>query len=398
MKTNLARPSYCRVRFIAIPVVALAVVVALAGCGVSVRPSPLGSAAAGALRIVSSLPSVGIYSKDTALTRKAVDSAIQAHVLRNGVSVEHIALEGGSDETGEWTAAVEERNATAAADDASVIAYLGPHNSGAAGVALPITSRGGLLQSSPSATWPGLTLSGWDEGEPQKFYAGSTRNFVRLVPPDAYQAWAAANWISKTGAVHVLALHDGSTYSEAMVREFAGRPESGVPALMRIDTSAESVSLPPLEGFDAIFFAPSTLQSAARLAKSVRRSGLPVYATDVALDPQFLEAAGDAAPQWRIVSNGATVLSPRITSLFPGVPPDISASREALAAYCFTRLVLESVEAGATDRVRVLEYVRRKLLSDGTSLFDEAGDPSAWVMTGYRVVAGVFVADQEFSR
>jgi hypothetical protein len=343
------------------------------------------------------LPSTGIYSKETSLARRAVDAALQAHVS-NIAQVEHIALEGGSDETGEWTAAIEERNARAAAEDLSVIAYVGPHNSGAAGVALPITSRAGLLQSSSSATWPGLTVPGWDEGEPQKFYFGNIRNFVRLIPPDAYQAWASSDWTARDGVAQVLALHDGSTYSAAMVREFVSHSPSRSPVVMLIDTGAETVFLPPLEGIDAIFFAPSTVQSAERVALSLRSAGLPVYATDVALDPQFLEAAGDAALNWHIVSNGATMLSPKIASLFPGIPRDISASRQALAAYCFTRLVLEAVDAGATDRNRVLEYVRGKTLPDGTHFFDEAGDPSAWVMTGYRVVGGIFVSEQEFAR
>ena len=398
MKTKLVRPSGCWARLINIAPVALASVVVLVGCGEPVTRSALAPASAGTLRIISSLPSRGIYNKETSLTRDAIEAAIRVRVPGNSLKVEHVALEGGSDETGEWTAAIEQRNARAAAEDSSVVAYLGPHNSGAAGVALPITSRAGLLQTSPSATWPGLTEPGWDDGEPQKFYVGSVRNFVRLVPPDAYQAWAAADWTARDGVAHVLALHDGSTFSAAMAREFVSHSRSPSPVAMQIDTGAETVSLPPLEGFDAIFFAPSTVQSAARLALSIRGAGVPVYATDVALDTQFLEAAGDAALNWHIVSNGASILAPKIASLFPGIRPEIAASRQALAAYCFTRLVLEAIDAGATDRHRVLDYVRGKTLPDGTHLFDEAGDPSAWVMTGYRIAGGTFVSEQEFAR
>src|SRR5207249_9289757 len=96
-----------------------------------------------------------------------------------------VALNGGEGENGDWTREREQANATMAANDPSVVAYIGPYTSGATGVSLPVTNRANLLQLSPTATWPGLTMSGWNEGEPASYYSTGKRTFVRLMPPDS---------------------------------------------------------------------------------------------------------------------------------------------------------------------------------------------------------------------
>jgi branched-chain amino acid transport system substrate-binding protein len=371
---------------------------AVAACNSTSAPSHLPPAAAGTLRIVSSLPSKGIYRQSTAEARRAIDAALASLDTKTEVKIEHIALEGGSDETGEWTAGIEERNARMAAADPSVVAYLGPHNSGAAAVALPVTNRAGLLTVSPSATWPGLTQPGWDEGEPEKYYPAGTRNFVRLVPPDSEQASAAAEWVVADGRGRVLVLEDGSTYSAGMGREFASRLPGIASGPEHVATSGESVILPSLEGYDAVFVAPSSVQSAARLARALEETSRTVYSTDVALDPQFIQSAGSASRNWLIVSNGAAPAARGLDTFFPDTPAAIARSRMALSAYISARLVVEAVESGATNRTAVLTYVRGRRLPDDSAVFDSAGDPRTWAMTGYMASAGGFEAIREFER
>lgn len=312
--------------------------------------------------------------------------------------LEHVALDGGSDESGEWTTAIEERNVRAAANDPSVVAYIGPHNSGAAGAALPITGRAGLLTMGVAATWPGLTQAGWEQGQPEKFYPGGVRHFVRIVPPDSVQAAAAAEWAEADGRANVIVMQDGSTYSEAMAREFGRHFPGAASDPVLVLTTDEQVILPDLVGYDAVYVAPSSVRSAERLANALYESGLPVYTTDVALDPQFLEPAGSAAGSWHIVSNAGGPPAPTIAQLFPDTPERLADNRTALYAYVMARLVVEAVDSGHADRAGLLEYVRGKRLPDGTPLFDDAGDPAAWAVEGCRTSGGAFEVVREFVR
>jgi hypothetical protein len=79
----------------------------IAACAPPNHTSLLPPNAQGTLRIVSSLPSKGIYAAGTKAVRHAIDAALSDLGSGAGVRLENFALEGGSDETGDWTAAVE---------------------------------------------------------------------------------------------------------------------------------------------------------------------------------------------------------------------------------------------------------------------------------------------------
>jgi ABC-type branched-subunit amino acid transport system substrate-binding protein len=229
-----------------------------------------------------------------------------------------------------------------------------------------------------------LTRPGWDPEEPSKYHQRAA-GFVRLAPPDTYQAWAAAEWAAEEGRSRVLVLHDGSTYSEGLAREFASRAPSAVATQVEVSTSGQQVQLPALVGYDAVYVAPSSVQSAVLLAQALDGSGLAVYASDVALDAQFLERAGRAAGTWRVISNGATPPAAELAGSFPDAPAEVIRYRPAFNAYVITRLVVEAVTSGRTARADVAAYVRGRTLPDGRPIFDEAGDPTVWALTGYAV-------------
>ncbi|HYP40066.1 MAG TPA: branched-chain amino acid ABC transporter substrate-binding protein, partial [Chloroflexia bacterium] len=145
------------------------------------------------LRIISSLPRKGPHAAQAQLISQGIDLAIkQRQGEFQGLTIEHVALDGGSDESGEWSTERERGNALAAAGDPLVVAYIGPYNSGAAKISLPTTNKAGLLHGSPTTTWPGLTEPGWEDGEPGIYYPTGERNFVRLMPSDEEEAVAAA--------------------------------------------------------------------------------------------------------------------------------------------------------------------------------------------------------------
>ena len=83
------------------------------------------------------------------------------------------------DENGQWQPEKELENVQQAVADPLAVAYLGPMNSGAAKLSLPINNSAGMIQISPSTTWPGLTKPGFAQGEPAIFYPTGRRNFFR---------------------------------------------------------------------------------------------------------------------------------------------------------------------------------------------------------------------------
>jgi branched-chain amino acid transport system substrate-binding protein len=383
-------------------VCACSLVPALAGCStgqLTLSPAPTGT-----LTIVSSLPSRGTTAAETKGITDAIRLAISQRAgSAGGIRVVYEPLEGGDDETGDWSRRREIDNATQAAADPSVVAYIGPYTSGAAMVSLPITNKAGLLEASPSVTWPGLTLAGWDQGEPNKYFPTGKRTFVRMMPPDSAQADAAVQWASALGLNRVVLLDDGSSYSSGLANEFAASaPKAGIAIGDR-----RTLDLKDLGGLErqlgvtaAIFYAPSSSSSASSVAEALAGSGTPVFATDTALNPQFVDQAGTAASSWHIVSNssqpdgsGRYAAAGSVTQVLP--------SQFAANAYELTNLILDAIATGTgRDRAGLTAYLfNATRLRGGVKqrLFTSAGDPAYWLLTGYTVVNGKFTFSRSFS-
>lgn len=379
----------------------------LAGCSGSDK-APLTPAPPHTLRIISSLPTKGETASQSKQISQAIDLAISQRASQAGASawhIEHVALEGGSDESGEWSGQRERANAQLAADDPAVIAYIGPYNSGAAAISLPITNRAGLLQCSPSATWPGLTQAGWDPDEPDRYYPTGARNFVRLMPPDSEQAYAAARWASQLGIHKMAILEDGSSYSDGLGASFAGFAATfGISAGETIRVNpANPGNLPAtLSNYEAVFYAPSTVANAIAVAQALQTAHIKLFASDTALDPRFADNVGAGASNWYIVSNSATpqYSSPRGARFQEAFQSHYNTSPGQFAAnaYDLTNLVLEAISSGAgSNRAEITRFVtgtRNYQGVMGSVSFDGAGDPVTWRMTGYRWSDGRFGADR----
>ena len=381
----------------------------LAGCGESTPPLP--PAPDGPLKIYSSFPVKGPPAYESTLVLRAIDLAVGEHNSnRQDLPVVHIALDGGSDENGEWSPRQEGENATVAAEDPQAIAYFGPYMSGATGVALPITGKAGLLTLGPTATWPGLTQSGWDAGEPERYYPTGKRNYGRLSLPDSRQGEAAARWAFESAFRRAYVLNDGSSYSAGLARHFeAGAKVVGL-EVVGAGTFAEGNKGKVLETLtaskaDSIFFAPSNAGIAISLASQLSQAGLaiPVFVSDTAMSAQFLDAVGERASAWRVIFNGASQdpalaewasFATRFEAAY-GVAP----SQPAARAYDLARLTLKALVAvGKADRPAITARVLTTLGyrgASGTVTFDPAGDNAASHFTGYRIERGRFVLERD---
>jgi len=145
-----------------------------------------------AIKIYSSMPRTGASKGLTDSITNGIKMAFDE--AGNKVGTYNLRYEDLDDATaakGNWDAAKEADNANRAVNDAQVMAYIGTFNSGAASVSIPILCKANLAMISPANTYPGLTKPGKGEAdEPDKFYQGCQRNYVRVIPADDLQGVA----------------------------------------------------------------------------------------------------------------------------------------------------------------------------------------------------------------
>ena len=122
---------------------------------------------------------------------------------------------------GSWAAEAEENNARKAVADPNVMVYIGPYNSGAAKISIPILNNADLLMVSPTNTWPGLTKKEIGEPNEPEIYRPSGRiNYTRVVPTDDRQGEVAAAWAKEMGVERVYVLDDGEVYGRGIAMMF----------------------------------------------------------------------------------------------------------------------------------------------------------------------------------
>ncbi len=381
----------------------------LAGCGETNSSIPHTSLSQ-PLRIVSSFPKKGAAVVESKQIVQAIDLAISEHaIFQSNPRIEHIKMDDGADENGAWSPRIESDIAERAVSDPQVIALIGPYTSGATGVALPITNRAHLLTLGPTATWPGLTLDGWEPGEVQKYNPLGQRNFARLSLPDSRQAEAAANWAKQLGSHGAYVVDDGSSYSAGLASQFVRTAHDiglNVIARSSLDQRDDTKlgSLLKEANADALFFAPSTIKNAVQISLLLEADQLTanVFVSDTALNDEFLETVGSKISRWHFTFNGGTrALEAGRYSEFArhyllkyGVEPQIGAAR----AYDMTTLVLDAVDSMQTPQrnaitERVLKTKNYKGVSGNIS-FDERGDVDTRRMDGFTVRNSQFVLDR----
>jgi branched-chain amino acid transport system substrate-binding protein len=364
------------------------------------------------VRIYSSLPTRGTAATQGEAIRRGIELALTQQNYRAARwRVEYVALEASATESGDWTPKSERENARLAAADPSAIAYIGPYTSGATAVSLPITNRANLLQIGVSATWPGLTKEGWNEGEPGVHFPTGKRNYARLMPPDSAQGELAAGWAESVGARSILVLTDGSSYSNGLAATFAGRARARgrtVVGPTRFEPLGSANFALILDGAkaDTIFYAPSSVGEAVAFGRRVPAGPEPpeevrLLLSDTALSDKLLNEQEIDLSGWRIVYNGLPLdaldaATRSFSDLFRekyGVAPSLQAAN----AYDAANLVLDAAASWGRDRSQICDRVLATQQYRGASgeiSFDPYGDRMHYAMSGYRVEQDRFVFDR----
>lgn len=215
-----------------------------------------------------------------------------------GHPVRFTAEDGGCSAEGGQTAAAR------IAANRQVVAVIGPSCSSEGRAGGPILWGAGIPMVDVGGTAPSLTAADRPAG---------LHGLVRVVYNDLAAAKVAVDYaVNGLKLKRAATLHDGSTYAEQVVRAFeAGFTAAGGtvvakeaigggdtdlrPVLTRIGTSKPDILFMPL------YVAASAY--ATRQAKEVPSLGQTVLlASDSDLAPAFLEAAGDAAVGFRLIS------------------------------------------------------------------------------------------------
>ena len=121
-------------------------------------------------------------------------------------------------QAGKWDSGKCSSNANAYAANDKVIGVIGTFNSGCAAIIIPVLNQapdGGIPMVSPANTYPCLTVNlpgGCDSTEPDKYYPSGTRNYARVVPHDAYQGAAVAEFMQQQGVKSLYVLNDKEAY------------------------------------------------------------------------------------------------------------------------------------------------------------------------------------------
>lgn len=364
------------------------------------------------IKLVTSLPRTGSAKDQTDSMVKGIQLAIKE---RNGVGggfrIELLDWDDAGDD-GRWTAELEARNANKAIADADVMAFLGPYNSGAATVSMPMLNKAGMVQISAAATSTGLTRKSEDthEGEPGIYRPSDKLTFCRVCPFDGTQGLLAAKFaVEELKAKSVFMLDDNETYGKAVAADFQKQcQERKVKILghMSIDhqetafgeVSKKIAALSP----DLVFFGGTTFTNGPQIANAIAatKAKIPVLLPDGCFEEAFIEKAGEDAVKNCYITTGGVD-----TTLLTGKGADFAKRfqaefKQAPEAYALFAYESAGVALAAIDKVKKKdrEAIRMAVLETrnyegaiGTWSFDSNGDNTLQQLTVYKIEKKKFV-------
>ena len=396
MRTRLPMSPRCATRIGLLALIAV-LMIGLAGCSLQKNRT---------IKIVTSFPMRGVALGQSVVN--AVQLAVEERGGRvAGFTIELVILDDGT-ETGQWDPALEAANARQSVADPQVMAYIGPLNSGAAKVSIPITNRGGLVQISPTNTWPGLTKVGFAPGEPGIFYPTGRRTYFRTCPTDEFQAPAAARWAQALGFRSVYILDDGEAYGKGLADLFEETAyDLGLEVLghVTIDKTANDyrdvLQQVAAAHPDLVYFGGYTPNGAPTLVRQMREMQMTAgfMGPDAIVDSAFIAEAGEAAE-----GVYATLVGVPPSGWTEGAVADFAAryrarfgtEPEAFShfAYDAAGVVLTAIEkAGTNDRRAILNAMASLGEMEGVAgrfSFDVNGDTTIATISGNVVHNGTF--------
>ncbi len=380
----------------------------IAGCG------GCGGSDANTIKIVSSLPRTGSAQGQTNTIVNGIKMAIDDYNGEvAGLKIDYTDMDDATAAAGKWEPTAEAANARKAVADEDVMVFIGPYNSGAAKVSMPILNEGGLLQISPACTWPGLTKKqeGDTSGEPEVYRPANRITFCRVCPTDDVQGPLSADYAKNVlKAKKVYILDDKELYGAGIAGLFEAQCKKiGLQVLGRQSivptqqTFSEIAGTVAGEKPDFVYFGGTTQTAAGRLIKDLRtaRVACPIMVPDGCYEQAFLDSASA-----QDLENVYATIGGTDPSLLKGPGEEFvkkykekyQKDPEAYAVYGYEagKVFLEAVKTvGKKDREAILKAcLATKDFSAGaigTWSFDADGDTTLQQLTISKIIDGKFV-------
>ncbi|WP_238389367.1 branched-chain amino acid ABC transporter substrate-binding protein [Urbifossiella limnaea] len=379
------------------------------GCGGSKDTRPV-------LKILSSFPRTGSAQGQTDTIVNGIKMAIEdfgGEVA--GHRIDYVDADDATASSGKWEAAAEAKNARDAVADDDVMVFIGPYNSGAAKVSMPILNEGGVLQISPAATWPGLTKKqpGDTTGEPEVYRPAKRVTFCRVCPTDDVQGPLSADFVKETlTAKKVYILHDNELYGDGIAGLFEARCRAigleilggGRRPIVHTQTSFREITeqvraLNP----DMVYFGGTTQTAAGKLVKDLRASRVtcPVMVPDGCYEQAFLDSASaqDLANVYATIGGtDPSMLKGKGKEFVEKYKAKYTKEPEAYAVYGYEAAAVflaAAKKVGRKDREAILKACLETKDFEGGVVgkwsFDADGDTTLQQLTISKVEGGKFV-------
>ena len=377
----------------------------------------------GTIEVWSSLPRQGSNKAQTDTVVNAINMALEeAGNKAGGYTIVYKDVDDSTAATGQWDEATEIKNATDAAANNDVVAYIGTFNSGAAKLSIPILCGRGMVMISPANTYPGLTKAGKGEpNEPDVYYPGGcTRNYTRVVPADDLQGRAGALWASQLDVTKAYVLDDTQLYGKGIADVFANEaPNFGIEILGRDGIDGKATDYKALAekiaatSPELVYYGGITQNNAGQLWRDLRDALGPdvkLMGPDGIFEQEWIEAAGEAAEGTYITFGGVppdqlTGAGKEFVDAYNAKYPDQKPEAYTAYGYEAAKVLLAAIEkASATnpaDNDALRAAIRDAVFATkdyagvlGTWSFTPEGDTSLTDMSGNTVTGGEFVFDK----
>jgi branched-chain amino acid transport system substrate-binding protein len=301
-----------------------------------------------------------------------------------------------------WDSGKCSQNANAYAGNEKVIGVIGTFNSGCAAIEIPVLNQapnGGIPMMSPANTFVCLTEGGpgCEDTEPDKYYPTGNRNYARVVPHDAYQGAAMAEFAQAQKIKSIYILNDKEAYGLGVATNFKNAAEHlGITVAGFEAWDPKASSYEGLfrkiggSGADAVFLGGLIDENGAKVIKDKvavlgpNDGKVKLLAPDGFTTQQTIDEAGTAAAGMYMSVAGVPIdefkgagaeFAAEFKPTLGGKEIDPYAIYGAQAA----RVLLDAIAASDGSRASVIEQMFNASVKDGLlGSFDinENGDPS----------------------
>ncbi len=349
------------------------------------------------------LPLTGSAAAGALLIREGVQSAVDMLNDKGGVAGYRFALMVLDDATataGQYDPAQAATNARKMVSDPTVVAAIGPENSGSGKAMSPILSRGNLATITPAATNPDLTSPKFAV----QYHPAGPAVFFRTVTTDAFQGPSMVNFFQQTLKLKsVYILDDSGAYGVGLADAFEAHARAtGLTVLGRDRVD------PRQADYSGVFTKIKALNPDAIYCGADAQAGVKLMKQSYDVVPTTVKGGGDgffgpeliggagfpAAEDWYM-----TVASPHVTGTAAGAPW-VKAFEDKYNSqpsdYSITAYDAMLVIADAVARVAAHGPVTRAAMRDaiasakvqtlqGEVSFDENGDLASRTVSIFQI-------------